>query len=301
MARRKRGSDVSGFFLLDKPSGPTSNQVLQRTKRLFNARKAGHTGTLDPLATGMLPICLGEATKTAAFAIQADKVYEVTGLLGVATDTGDALGEITRSVPAPALTADELTAALTEFTGTIKQRPPRYSAVRHEGRRMYELARAGIEAPRPKRSVTIHALELLGVELPAFTIRVRCSKGTYVRTLIEDIAISLGSIAHVTALRRISVDPFAGQAMVTIEELEAVESAEARADRFLLPVDFVLTDWPRVEVSAQDVARLRQGQKIVLDQGPEAGKIRMYDTASHFVGIGDVSSLGELFPKRIFL
>ena len=188
MPRRKRGTSISGFVLVDKPEGPTSNQVLQRVRRLFDARKAGHTGTLDPMATGMLPICLGEATKTAALAIQADKQYTVTGKLGAATDTGDRLGEVIETAAVPQIDTAALGAVLKEFIGEIEQVPPRYSAVRHEGKRLYELARAGVDAPRRPRRITIHGLELLDIQLPEFSIAVHCSKGTYVRTLVEDIA-----------------------------------------------------------------------------------------------------------------
>lgn len=301
MARRKRGRDISGFILLDKPRGPTSNQVLQRVRRLFDARKAGHTGTLDPLATGMLPICLGEATKTAALAIQADKQYEATGELGVSTDTGDSLGQTTDTAKFEHVDAAAIAAILEEFVGEIEQVPPRYSAVRHEGKRLYEFARAGIDVPRQARIVTIHAIELVSLDLPAFSIRVRCSKGTYIRTLVEDIARKLGTLAHVTQLRRISADPFSANAMVELETLEAEESVEARQRKYLLPVDCVLTHWPRIEIGANDAVRLRQGQKILLDHGPAAGRFRVYDPSSVFVGIGDVSPSGELFPKRIFL
>lgn len=305
MPRRKRGNAISGFVLVDKPEGPTSNQVLQRVRRLFDARKAGHTGTLDPLATGMLPICLGEATKTAALAIQADKHYTVTGKLGAATDTADAMGEVVETAPVPQFDADAAPAAiaavLDEFIGEIEQVPPRYSAVRHEGKRLYELARAGVEVPRRARRITIHGIKLLDVSLPEFSISVSCSKGTYVRTLVEDVAQRLGSLAHVTELRRTAVGPFVGAAMVTPEQLEAEDSPQARIQKHLLPVDYVLTDWPRITVTMEAAGRLRQGQKILLNDAPQAGRIRVYDDVSSFIGIGEVSGNGELFPKRIFL
>jgi tRNA pseudouridine55 synthase len=301
MTRQRRGRDVSGFFLLDKPSGPTSNQVLQRVRRLFDARKAGHTGTLDPLATGMLPVCFGAATRTAAQAIAADKHYEATALLGSATDTADAQGQVIETAVADHVDAGLIGAVLERFTGDIEQVPPRYSAVKHNGRRLYELARAGIDVPRSPRTVTIHQLELARFEAPYFTIRARCSKGTYIRTLIEDIAKAVETLAHVTALRRLSVDPFNGQPMVTLAALEAEESPLARAQRYLLPVDCVLTHLPSIEVPAAQTRRLCQGQKIQLSRAPDAGRFRIYDSASGFVGIGDISTTGELFPKRIFL
>lgn len=301
MARRKRGRDISGFVLVDKPRGPTSNQVLQRVRRLFDARKAGHTGTLDPLATGMLPICLGAATKAAALAIQADKEYETTGMLGVATETGDSLGQITETAGADHVDRSAIAAVLENFIGEINQVPPRYSAVRYEGKRLYELARSGVEVSPPPRCVTIHSIELRDARPPEFTIRVRCSKGTYIRTLVEDIGRALGAPAHVTALRRISVEPFDEQAMVTLETLEAEDSVEDRIRKYLLPVDCVLMHLPRIEVDADAAACLCQGQKIQLARGPEAGRFRIYDASSVFVGLGDVSPSGELFPKRIFI
>ncbi|HMB74075.1 MAG TPA: tRNA pseudouridine(55) synthase TruB, partial [Gammaproteobacteria bacterium] len=240
MARSRRGQDISGFVLLDKPRGPTSNQALQRVRRLFDARKAGHTGTLDPLATGMLPICFGAATRTAALAIQASKLYETTGLLGVATDTGDAMGEVSQRAAIGGIQPADIAAATARFVGEIEQVPPRYSAVRHEGRRMYELARRGIEVEAAPRRVTIHEIRLRSVELPQFSLQVHCSKGTYIRTLVEDIAKSVGTVAHVTELRRTGVDPFLGAEMVTMEELERASSAQQRIERFLLPVDSVL-------------------------------------------------------------
>ncbi len=301
MARRKRGQDISGFLLLDKPSGPTSNQVLQRVRRLFDARKAGHTGTLDPLATGMLPVCFGAATKTAALAIAASKRYEATGVLGTATDTGDALGQVTETAGIPAIDDGELATVLARLVGEIRQIPPRYSAVKHEGRRLYQLARAGIDVEAAPRQVTLHAIELRSLELPQFTIRVHCSKGTYIRTLVEDIAKSLGTVGHVTALRRIGVDPFVGLPMVTPEELEDVPDPRTRAEKFLLPVDCVLTDWPRIELTPEQAARVRQGQRCALDSAPDAGRYRIYERSGPFVGIGDVTPAGELLPKRIFL
>jgi tRNA pseudouridine55 synthase len=301
MARRKRGRDISGFVLVDKPSGPTSNQVLQRVRRLFDARKAGHTGTLDPLATGMLPICFGSATKAAALAIQADKTYEATGRLGIATDTGDSLGEPIETTDADQIESGAVSAVLEKFVGGIEQIPPRYSALNYQGKRMYEWARAGVEVPREPRKVQIHSIELIRENLPEFTIRVRCSKGTYIRTLIEDIGRALGSLAHVTALRRIAVDPFQEDAMVSLEALEAESDIEALLGSCLLPVDIVLQHLPAVEIPSAAAARLCQGQKVQLEQAPEPGRYRVYDADSAFIGIGELAPSGELFPKRIFI
>ena len=301
MARRKRGRDISGFVLVDKPSGPTSNQVLQRVRRLFDARKAGHTGTLDPLATGMLPICLGAATKAAALAIQADKTYEATARLGTSTDTGDSLGQPAASADTEHVVSGAVAEVCRRFIGDIEQIPPRYSALKHEGRRMYELARAGVDVPRKPRTVRIHALDVCSEQLPEFTVRVRCSKGTYIRTLIEDIAAALDTVAHVTALRRLSVDPFEAGSMVSLEALEAEPDVESRIAKYLLPVDIVLQHLPSIDVAPGRAAKLCQGQKVELEQAPETGKCRIYDAASAFIGIGELAPSGELFPKRIFI
>jgi len=301
MARMKRGCDISGFLLLDKPQGPTSNAVLQRVRRLFDARKAGHTGTLDPLATGMLPICFGAATKVASHAISANKVYEATGLLGVATDTGDAQGEIVAEAPIPVIDDGMIESLIGQFSGEISQIPPRYSAVRHEGRRLYELARKGVEvAPRARR-ISIHALEFCAVAPPELRIRVRCSKGTYIRTLVEDIGKALGTLAHVTELRRIGVDPFVDEPMLRLEEIEAIETPTERAARLLLPVDCVLGHLPRIDLDASQACRIRQGQRLRLQDSRVMGTCRIYEAHSAFVGIGHLAPGGELFPRRIFL
>ena len=301
MARRRSGRNISGFLLLDKPAGPTSNQALQRVRRLLDASKAGHTGTLDPMATGMLPVCCGAATKVAGLAIQAGKHYETTGRLGAATETGDSSGSVVGVAEIPELDADAFGAVLQRFSGVIEQVPPRYSAIRHEGRRLYELARKGIQVEASARKVTIHSIELIDVAWPEFTLRVHCSKGTYIRTLVEDIGRELGSLAHVTALRRTGVDPFVDQQMVSFEDLEAVATPEERAERFLLPVDLVLMHWPQIEISHGQAQRIRLGQRIALDAPPETGSYRIYEPSSSFIGIGEITSEGELRPKRIFL
>ena len=208
MSRRRKGRNVHGIVLLDKPAGFSSSQAVQKVRWLFQARKAGHTGSLDPFATGMLPICLGEASKTAGFMLDASKTYLARALLGQATTTGDIEGEIRATAPVPELAAEGVAAVLARFVGPIEQVPPMYSALKHEGQPLYRLARAGREVERAARAVTIHALELVAWEKPYLTFRVRCSKGTYVRTLAEDIAVALGSCAHLVGLRRLAVEPF---------------------------------------------------------------------------------------------
>ena len=221
MSRRKRGLNIHGIVLLDKPAGISSNRALQRVRGIFQARKAGHTGSLDPFATGMLPICLGEASKTAAYMIEAGKHYQATAHLGEATTTGDIEGQVIQTGPVPQIEADDLSRRLGQFIGEIAQVPPMYSALKHEGKPLYEYARAGIEIERPARNVTIHELELVEWQPPRLTFSVHCSKGTYVRTLAEDIAVMLGSCAHLVELRRTLVEPFTGHPMVTLEQLQA--------------------------------------------------------------------------------
>jgi len=241
MGRRRRGSDIHGIVLLDKPAGLSSNQALQKVRGIFQARKAGHTGSLDPFATGMLPVCLGEASKTAAYMLEARKAYRATARLGLATTTGDLEGEVIQTCPLPEADNGALQRTLDRFTGEIEQVPPMYSALKHEGKPLYEYARAGIVIERRERRVTIYRLELLDWQAPDFTFEVHCSKGTYIRTLAEDIAKALGSCAHLVALRRTLVEPFGGFPMWTLEQLQEGRDS-GRLAEFLLPIDAGLPD-----------------------------------------------------------
>ena len=236
---------VNGLVLLDKPAGLSSNQALQRVKRLFEAGKAGHTGSLDPFATGMLPICLGEATKTSGHMLESNKCYRAAARLGQATATGDPEGEVVETCDVPDLAEPAIEDALQAFLGETEQVPPMYSALKHQGRRLYELAREGLSVERKARRIVIHRLELLAWRRPDLEFEVLCSKGTYVRTLAMDIAGRLGSCAHLTALRRLYVEPFAGQQMHDIETLEAL-AHEGRLQSALLPLDAGLAGWPVV-------------------------------------------------------
>lgn len=297
---RKR-RDMHGIVLLDKPRGLTSNQALQRVKRLCNARKAGHSGSLDPLATGMLPICLGEATKLSSFMLAANKCYEVKAALGTATATGDSDGDVIEKAPVPALSEQSVLSALDGFLGTIEQVPPMYSALKHEGQRLYTLARKGIEIERPPRSVQIHALDLLSYDSPTLDLRVRCSKGTYVRTLVEDLAKKLGTVGHVTALRRIAVAPFEDRPMTTLAALEAAaEAGPDHVDALLLPVDSALAGWPRLVVAPDNAKRLVQGQAVPAEPGWPQSKVLLYAPEQRFFGIGEILPARRLVPKRIF-
>jgi tRNA pseudouridine55 synthase len=292
---------LAGIVLVDKPQGYTSNRILQKTKRLFQARKAGHTGTLDPMATGMLPICFGAATKVSGMMLESSKRYRVTARFGVATDTGDATGHEIERHDGPPLSIGVLQDAVARMTGRIRQVPPMYSALKHEGKRLYELAREGKEVPRKAREVEISEFTIESFEWPNVTLFVHCSKGTYVRSLVSDLASALGTVAHVAALRRLSVEPFAESQMVSFDELEAAATKGlASLDRLLLDADAALVDRPAIRVSEADSAALRQGRRVAVPAAESAGSVRIYDPKGRFVGIGDVDGAGAVKPARIF-
>jgi len=296
MSRRRKGRDVHGVLLLDKPAGLSSNQAVQKVRWLFQARKAGHTGSLDPFATGMLPICLGEASKTAAFMLDAGKTYLARAVLGEATATGDLEGAIVERQPVPPLTLDEIRAALARFLGSIEQVPPMYSALKHRGQPLYKLARAGREIPREPRTVTIHAIEPVLWESPVLVFRVECSKGTYVRTLAEDIARTLGTCAHLRALRRLSVGPFHEPEMIGLEELEARAEA-GTLEKALLPPDAGLGDWPVVTLDDRAAARFGHGNPVAgVDAAP--GPVRVYGPGG-LMGLGEITVDKLLKAKRL--
>ncbi len=296
---RARGRPVSGILLLDKPLGLSSNHALQRVKRLYDARKAGHTGSLDPLADGMLPICFGDATKLSAFLLDADKHYWFRVRLGQTTATGDAEGDVVSERPVEGVTADRIEQVLSSFCGEIEQLPPMYSALKHQGKRLYELAREGIEVERKMRCVTIHSLTLGDVDLPTFDLRVACSKGTYVRTLAEDIGEALGCGAHVIALRRTGVGPYTDFPMHTMDALErTAEQGLAALDSLLLPVDTALADWPEVRVGADAGFYLKQGQPVLVPKAPTEGWVRIY-LGDEFLAVGQVQDDGRIAPKRL--
>jgi tRNA pseudouridine55 synthase len=305
MSRRQRHSNqrrVNGILLLDKPSGLTSNAALQAVKKLYRARKAGHTGSLDPLATGLLPICFGEATKVSGFLLDADKDYRVTCKFGERTTTGDAEGEVLEQRPVDDLTEDRLRAVLQGFLGQIDQIPPMYSALKHKGERLYKLAREGVEVEREPRQVTIHALELLTLTPPLAEIRVHCSKGTYVRTLVEDIGEALGCGAHVAGLRRLGVGPFDDTQMIDMEGLRAVAAeGEHALDQLLLPLESGLAQWPDVRLSGDAAFYLRQGQPVLVPRAPTAGLVRLYEGESRFLGVGEILDDGRVAPRRLMV
>jgi tRNA pseudouridine55 synthase len=294
---------VFGLLLLDKPGGISSNRALQRAKRLFGAAKAGHAGSLDPLATGMLPIFFGAATRLAAFMLEARKTYRVTAVLGAATTTGDAEGEITeRRVHDRPLEPDVIAAAVSRFSGVIEQVPPMYSALKRGGVPLYRLARSGIEVEREPRRVEIEELTVERYSWPELVLCVRCSKGTYVRTLVEDLARAAGTVGHVAALRRTSVSPFEERGMRTFDELEAaVAGGTAALDSLLLPADAALEGWPAAHLAPADAARLAQGQAVPADPGLPRGQVRVYAASGRLIAIGLVTAEHRLTPTRVFI
>jgi tRNA pseudouridine55 synthase len=297
MSRRRKGRDIHGILLLDKPAGYSSNQAVQKVRWLYQARKAGHTGSLDPFATGMLPICLGEASKTAGFMLNASKTYLARAMLGQSTTTGDIEGEVVASEPPPNLDAPGIEAVLARFEGKISQIPPMYSALKHQGQPLYRLARAGQEVPRQAREVTVHRLQLVAWESPFLEFRVCCSKGTYVRTLAEDIARAMGSCAHLQALRRLAVEPFQEQGMVTLDQLET-RVAEGRADECLLPPDAGLAEWPVVRLDEIGERRFRHGNPVA-GSGSVGGLVRVCGPGDKLLGLGEVTADGTLKARRL--
>jgi tRNA pseudouridine55 synthase len=287
-------------LLLDKPVGWTSNAALQAVKHLYQAAKAGHTGSLDPLASGLLPICLGEATKLSGFLLNADKGYRFTCRLGVTTTTGDAEGEVVAVRPVGPLSRESMEAALRRFVGTIRQIPPMYSALKHNGQPLYKLARKGMEVERAPREVTVRELHLLRLDDEEFECELRCSKGTYVRTLATDLGEILGCGAHVTALRRTVVEPYDAARMVTLESLrEWAEQGLAVLDTKLLPSDSAVTQWPAVRVGGDAAFYLRQGQPVLAPRAPSQGWVRLYQDEQRFFGIGEILDDGRVAPRRL--
>nr|WP_202119635.1 tRNA pseudouridine(55) synthase TruB [Pseudomonas otitidis] len=292
--------DVSGILILDKPRGMSSNQALQKVRWLLNAEKAGHTGSLDPLATGVLPLCFGEATKFSQYLLDADKGYETVAQLGVTTTTGDAEGEVLERRDVT-VGRDELEAALGRFRGEIQQVPPMYSALKKDGQPLYKLARAGEVVEREARSVTIARLELLAFDSTKATLSVSCSKGTYIRTLVEDLGRVLGCGGHVAELRRTQAGPFNLSQAISLEELEKAhaEGGNEALDRFLLPSDSGLEHWPLVQLSEHSAYYWLHGQPVRAPEAPKFGMLRVQDHTGRFIGIGEVSDDGRIAPRRL--
>ena len=299
--RHPKGRNITGILLLDKSPGATSNAVLQEVKSLYQAAKAGHTGSLDPIATGMLPICFGEATKVSAFLLDADKSYEVVCQFGQKTTTGDTEGEIIQSADIPRLDKKRIKKAIEPFIGDIEQIPPMYSALKHEGKRLYDLARQGIEVERKPRPVHIFSIDIIEIGETSARLKIECSKGTYIRTLVEDIGEALGCHAHVKELRRLTVGVYRDcDAMLTLDELIAKkEQGVDIIDNLLLPLESALSHWPDVHLTTDSTWYLRQGQAVQVPHAPLQGMVRIYHE-DEFVGMGQIQDDGKVAPKRIF-
>ncbi len=295
--------ELNGLLLLDKPSGCTSNGVLQQVRKLFGAKKAGHTGSLDPSATGMLPICFGEGTKLCGYLLDAEKTYEVDGLFGIATDTEDADGEIIAECDVPEISHAKMEQTVAGFVGDSMQRPPIYSAIKHNGVRSHKLARGGAVPELKLRPINVREITLLDFSEDRFSLRLRVSKGTYIRSIVRDIGDSFGCGAHVTRLRRTSVSPFEQQKMFTLEDIQA----HVDADQLLMAVDEVISDWPKLDLDAETAMRFRNGSKPAIDttaelavdlSAPANKLLRIYDPTKKFLGLGKVFE-GRLETVRI--
>ncbi|MBU2865026.1 tRNA pseudouridine(55) synthase TruB [Reinekea forsetii] len=298
MARRKKGRPISGVLLIDKPLGFSSNQILQKAKWLYQAQKAGHTGTLDPAATGLLPICFGEATKFSQFLLDAEKAYLTTGVLGVSTETLDAEGEVTQEREVPDISESQLQAVLSTFTGDIEQVPPMYSALKRDGKKLYELAREGIEVEIDPRPVTIKRNDLLRFASPEFDLDVQCSKGTYIRTLVADIGEEIGCGAHVKTLRRTRHGQFNIDQAISLEVLEVLREAEnyEALDALLVSLDELLADLPRIDLDEHRAKYFSNGNDVNCDASACTARVYLDD---RFLGVGRVSEQRRLQPERL--
>ena len=304
---RRRGRDIHGVLLLDKPQGLSSNDALQKVKRLYNANRAGHTGALDPLATGMLPICLGEATKFSQYLLDTDKRYRVIARLGQRTDTSDADG-IVVSERSVTFTEAQLADALDSFRGETQQIPSMYSALKYKGRKLYEYAREGIEVPRESRTIVVYELLFIRHEGNELELEIHVSKGTYIRTIIDDLGEKLGCGAHVTYLRRLQVATYPAERMVTLEQLQGlVEEAHRNEqnpseilDPLLMPMDSPAAEYPRVNLSAEQAARFKQGMPVNVSNTPDSGLVRVTEgTEEKFIGMAEMVADGRVAPRRL--
>jgi len=312
MAKRRKGRAINGVLLLDKPYEMSSNHALQAVKRIYFAQKAGHTGALDPLATGMLPICLGEGTKFSQFLLDTDKTYQVTAKLGIRTTTSDADGEVV-SEKAVAVSDEQLLVALDSFRGTTKQVPSMYSALKYQGQPLYKYAREGIEVPREARDITVFSLELLRFENDEVELKIHVSKGTYIRTIVDDLGELLGCGAHVADLRRLAVGNYPIERMVTLDHVEALLakakeqdiSPSTLLDPLLLPMQSAVDGMPAVYVDDMSASFLRHGNPVQAYNAPAEGSVQVYigedenDDNAEFIGVGQINDDGLVAPKRI--
>lgn len=293
--------NINGILLLNKPLKMTSNGALQYVKRLFGAKKAGHTGSLDPLATGMLPICFGEATKVSQFLLDSNKFYRVEVKLGIKTSTGDAEGEVIMTCPVVDMDAEKIKMALAQFVGSIQQIPPMFSAIKHQGQPLYKLARQGIEIERKSRDVHIYSSQWMSGDMDTFVFDVHCSKGTYIRTLVEDIGEVLGCGAYITGLHRIAVSPYEQNKMYDLNQLEEIHQQDGLGGlmRCLLSVDSSVQHLPAIKLSASGSFYLRTGQMVRVSSVPASGCVRIFSENSQFMGIGEIMEDGRVAPRRL--
>ncbi|ENK2263563.1 TPA: tRNA pseudouridine(55) synthase TruB [Vibrio parahaemolyticus] len=307
MARRRKGRPINGVILLDKPTGISSNDALQKVKRIYFAEKAGHTGALDPLATGMLPICLGEATKFSQFLLDSDKRYRVIAELGERTNTSDSDGEVVETRPVD-VTLEKLEACIEKFRGESDQVPSMFSALKYQGKPLYEYARKGIEVPRESRKITVYEIVLHRFEGDEVEMEVHCSKGTYIRTIVDDLGEMLGCGAHVTMLRRTAVAKYPYEKMVTLEQLnELLEQAHREEiaprellDPLLMPMDTAVEDLPEVNLIPELADMVQHGQPVQVLGAPEQGSLRLTMGEERlFIGVGEMNDDGKIAPKRL--
>ncbi|EOV0869773.1 tRNA pseudouridine(55) synthase TruB [Vibrio parahaemolyticus] len=307
MARRRKGRPINGVILLDKPTGISSNDALQKVKRIYFAEKAGHTGALDPLATGMLPICLGEATKFSQFLLDSDKRYRVIAKLGERTNTSDSDGEVVETRPVD-VTLEKLEACIEKFRGESDQVPSMFSALKYQGKPLYEYARKGIEVPRESRKITVYEIVLHRFEGDEVEMEVHCSKGTYIRTIVDDLGEMLGCGAHVTMLRRTAVAKYPYEKMVTLEQLnELLEQAHREEiaprellDPLLMPMDTAVEDLPEVNLIPELADMVQHGQSVQVLGAPEQGALRLTMGEERlFIGVGEMNDDGKIAPKRL--
>ena len=298
---RKKGRDIHGVFLLDKPQGMSSNDILQKVKRIFQANKAGHTGALDPLATGMLPICLGEATKFSQFLLDSDKRYQVTAKLGERTDTSDAEGQVVETKVVN-VTESDIQQALAQFRGDILQVPTMFSALKYQGKPLYEYARAGITVEREARPITIFELKFIAYEAPFLTLEVHCSKGTYIRTLVDDLGEVLGCGAHVTVLRRLAVADYPIAAMMSYADLQNMaENQPLEAlDKLLLPMDTAVSNLPKINLNEQQTKAVGFGQRVKFENVEQMyGLVRLFSNTAQFLGVAEITADDVIRPNRM--
>jgi len=306
MVRRQRGRDVSGMIVVDKPGGASSNDAVQRAKQLYRAQKVGHTGSLDPLATGVLPLCFGEATKFSQFLLDSDKKYWARIKLGVRTDSGDADGQVLETCPVVGIDEAAVRKVLERFRGEVEQIPSMFSAIKHQGQPLYKLARRGIEVERKARRVTIYSNDLVAFDGDQFELEIHCSKGTYVRTIAEEIGDALGCGAHVCALRRRKAGPYDEAEMLSFAELERVrdEGGFEALDALLLTVESAVRDWPVVSLNDATAFYIRQGQPVIVPHAPTSGRVQLVEQSTDsskqmFIGVGEILDDGRVAPRRL--